>query len=164
VQVFPSSLRVGSVEEARATLARAPVTEDYRGRLLGIVDALLATDADEGISTDELIGVTGLSPEQVRTALYDLERLGIASNDTALTAFVHVGVERASERRLAQAAALERALIDELRQAAPELGKGEGALLHLRQATQHLKDVRPRLRPAGDPLAPPAQPGGRRAP
>ena len=35
------------------------------------------------------MGISGLSPEGVRRALYDLERLGIASNDTVLTAFVH---------------------------------------------------------------------------
>ena len=64
------------------------------------MDALIAADADEGVSTDELMGVSGLSPEKVRAALYDLERLGIASNDTALTAFVHAGVERSSKNRL----------------------------------------------------------------
>ena len=45
------------------------------------------------VSTDELMGSCGLTAEGVRRALYDLERVGIASNDTVLTAFVHVGVE-----------------------------------------------------------------------
>lgn len=140
VQVFPSSLRVASVEQARERLAKAPMVEEYRRQLLSLVDALITADADEGISTDELMGVSGLSAEKVRAALYDLERLGIASNDTALTAFVHAGVERSSQKRFAEAAALEIALIDELRQAAPELGKGDASVLHLRHATQRLKD------------------------
>lgn len=41
---------------------------------------------------------------------------------------------------LAEAVALERALVDALRLSAPDLAKGESSVLHLRQATQHLKD------------------------
>lgn len=140
VQVFPSSLRVGSTDEAREKLAKAPMVEEYRRQLLLLVEALMAADADEGISTDELMGVSGLSAEKVRAALYDLERLGIASNDMALTAFVHAGVERSSQKRFEEACALEMALIEELRQAAPELGKGEASVLQLRHAAQQLKD------------------------
>ena len=141
VQVFPSSLRVASVEEARARLARQSMAEEYRRELLSLVAALIGADPDEGLSTDELMGVSGLSAEKVRAALYDLERLRIASNDTALTAFTHAGVEGSSQKRLAEAAALEAALIDELRQAAPDLGKGEASVLHLRHVTQRLKDA-----------------------
>jgi len=140
-QVFPSSLRVGSLDEARGKLGRSPMTEAYRGQLLSLVNALMTADADEGISTDELMGVSRLSAEKVRTALHDLERLGIASNDMTLTAFVHAGVERSSKKRFEESEALEVALIDELRQAAPDLGKGEASLLQLRHATQHLKDL-----------------------
>lgn len=67
--------------------------------------------------------------------------MGIASNDTAITAFVHVGVERTSRRRWEQAAALEAGLIDLLRQQAPDLAVGEPTLLHLRLASQALKDA-----------------------
>ena len=49
------------------------------------------------------MGVSGLTSEKVRAALYDLKRLGIASNDTALTAFVHAGVERSSLKRFEEA-------------------------------------------------------------
>ena len=139
-QVFPSSLRVSSVEEARAKLERSPMTDIYRGQLLSIAETLIDADPDEGISTDELIGVSGLSPEGVRGALYDLERLGIASNDTSLTAFVHVGVDRNSRKRLEEANSLEIALIEHLRAAAPDLGKGDSSLLHLRVASQALRD------------------------
>jgi ATP-dependent DNA helicase RecQ len=96
VQIFPSSLRVRSLDEARAKLARLDLTERYRQQLLTLVAALIAADADEGISTDELMGSSGLGPEAVRQALHDLEKAGIASNDTALTAFVHVACERSS--------------------------------------------------------------------
>ncbi len=140
VEVFPSSLRVNSVEEARAKLEGTSVTETYRRQLLLIAEALIEAGADEGVTTDELMGVSGLSPEEVRGALYELERLGIASNDTALTAFVHVGVERASLKRLEEAAQLETALIRHMREAAPDLGKGDTSSLHLRIAAQMLRD------------------------
>ena len=140
VQVFPSSLRVSSVEEARERLSRQDVAGGYRRELLAIATTLIDADPDEGISTDELMGVSGLNAEGVRGALYDLERLGIASNDTALTAFVHSGVERSSRRRLQEAGALETALIAHLREAAPDLGKGDTSVLHLRVVAQTLRD------------------------
>ncbi len=140
VQVFPSSLRVDSVEEARSRLAKASMTDDYRRQLLRIAETLIDADPDEGISTDELMGVSGLSAEGVRGALYDLERLGIASNDTALTAFVHAGVARNSLKRFDEAAELETALIAQMREAAPDMGKGDTSILHLRVAAQTLRD------------------------
>ena len=140
VQVFPSSLRVNSVEEATKRLAGANITPAYRGQLLRIAEALIGAAADQGVTTDELMEVSGLSPEAMRAALYDLERFGIASNDTALTAFVHAGVERGSLKRLEEAEALETALIGHMREAAPELGKGETSSLHLRIAAQVLRD------------------------
>ena len=140
VQVFPSSLRVGSIDEAEARLARADITNEHRKQLLTICQSLFQADADEGISTDELMAVSGLTPEDVRKALYDLEAMGIASNDTALTAFVHTGVERGSRKRLQEASDLEQELINLMRERAPDMEKGETSTLHLRQATQELKD------------------------
>lgn len=140
VHVFPSSLRVETVEEARRRLERNSIAEPYRGQLLRIAEELIATAPDESISTDELMALTGLSTEGVRGALYDLEQLGIVSNDTAITAFVHAGIERSSTKRFEQAAALETALIAHMREAAPDMDKGDTAPLHLRIAAQVLRD------------------------
>ena len=141
VQVFPSSLRVQSVEDAHAKLARHTMTDTYRRQLLAVVARLIDADPADGISTDELLGVSGLRAEDVRRVLSDLERLGIASNDTVLTAFVHTWVERSSQKRIEEAENLETALIDHLRRAAPDLGKGDTSLLHLRVAAQTLRDA-----------------------
>ncbi len=140
VQVFPSSLMVTSMKEARARLVRSGTAAPYRCQLLGIIRALIEADPDDGISTDDLMTSAGLSSERVRAALHDLERLGIASNDTVLTAFMHEGVQRASTQRLQQATALERDLIALLRETAPDMDKGDTSALHLRYATQRLKD------------------------
>lgn len=49
-------------------------------------------------------------------------------------------MERASLRRLREAADLETALISHMREAAPDLGKGDTSSLHLRMASQFLRD------------------------
>ena len=139
VQVFPSSLRVNSVEEASCRLSRMEIAADHRKRLLSIAEALIDADPDEGITTDELMGVSGLSAEGVRGAMYDLERVGIASNDTALTAFVHSGVVRSSQKRFDEAAELETKLISLMRETAPDIGQGERWPLHLRVASDFLR-------------------------
>ncbi len=140
VQVFPSSLRVASIGDARARLARHRITDPYRGQLLRIVAALINAPPDEGISTDDLMAASGLTAEGVRGALHDMETFGLASNDTVLTAFVHAGVQRHSRRRFEQAEALEIALIDLLRETSPDMGKDDTSTLHLRLAAQTLKD------------------------
>jgi len=140
VQVFPSSLRVASLDQARQRLTRAALQPEYQRQLLALVEALIGASADEGLSTDELMAVSGLGSERLRAALYDLERLGIASNDTALTAYLQVGVENSSAQRLAIAAQLEKALIDVLREQAPDLARGDSSLLHLRRLSQRLQD------------------------
>src|SRR3989304_5753910 len=51
------------------------------------------------------------------------------------------GGERSPQKVCEEAAAVEPALIDERRHAAPGREKGEASLLHLRHATQRLKDA-----------------------
>ncbi|MCY4263233.1 MAG: RecQ family ATP-dependent DNA helicase [Gammaproteobacteria bacterium] len=143
VSVFPSSLRVASIAEAKARLeANNKLAVGYRDQLMQIAEALMNASPDEGISTDELMVITRLDPQGVRAALFDLERLGIASNDMALTAFVHTGagISHPSRQRLEETVAVETALISHMREAAPDLGKGDRSPLNLRIAAQKLKD------------------------
>jgi len=139
-QVFPSSLRVRSIAQARKKLdGAASLADTRREQLMGIVIRLLDADPDEGISTDELMGVAGMTPEGIRDALRDLERLGLASNDMEITAFVHMGAPRSSRQRFEDACGLESALIAHLREKAPELDREDRSWLHLRIASQTLK-------------------------
>lgn len=73
----------GAIDEARAKLARADMLPAYRASLLAIIAALIgaAIRSTKVCPTDELMVVSGLSSEQVRKAFYDLEALGLASND-----------------------------------------------------------------------------------
>ena len=117
----------------------ASLTSGRRQQLLIIVGRLFEADPDEGISTDDLMGASGMSPEGVRDALRDLEQLGLASNDMAITAFAHVGAPRPSRQRFQEACEIESALIAHMREKAPELDRGERSLLHLRVAAHTLK-------------------------
>jgi len=141
VKIFPSSLRVASVQEAKNRLAGHKLEARYRDALVAVVETLINADPDEGISTDALMEVSGLPPDRITAALNSLEKLGLASNDTVITAFVHVGVRRPSRKRLREAADMERELIKMMRERAPDLDEGEQAPLNLRIAAQGLKDA-----------------------
>ena len=54
---------MNSAEEAAKRLARADITDTYRGQLLWIAETLIEAPSDEGVATDELMGVSGLGPE-----------------------------------------------------------------------------------------------------
>jgi ATP-dependent DNA helicase RecQ len=138
-EVFPSSLRVTSLEEVDKKLAE--VDPSYRRKLRQIAEMLLITDPTEGVATDELMGAAGLTSTAVARALHDLEQLGILSNDTVMTALVHVGVAHGSRQRLERASAMEVAIIDALREKAPDLEKGGKSILRVRMLSQQLKDA-----------------------
>ena len=104
VCVFPASLLVNSIEAAVQKLRAVPYSPAYKTNLLKIVETLISSDGDEGISTDEIMGITGMSPEEVRKALWDLETLRLVRDEVALTVFVHCGVVNASSRRFDEAA------------------------------------------------------------
>ena len=140
-QVFPSSLRVNSAQEAERKLARSKtLTPHYRQQLLEITQHLIDADPDEGISTDELMSVTGMDSESVRAALHNMETLGLASNDTAITAFIHSGVTRSSEQRLRNASTMEEDLIKLMQESHPDMEIGDTSPLHLRITSQQLRD------------------------
>ena len=142
VNIFPASLQVQSMEQARQHIHNLDgVDSSYRQQLIQIVRRLINAGSDEGITTDELGGITGLTSEGVRNAMNDLARLGLVSNDAVLTAFVHQGVQRPSRQRFLRAAAMEEDLIRHMQEQAPDQAEGETQQLHLRQTTQHLKDL-----------------------
>ncbi len=140
VQVFPSSLRIRRIEEAQTILAETLITDVRRKQLLDIVRHLMNAPPDLGISTDELTGVSGLAGGELNKAMTDLEALGIARNDVALTVFVHVGVDGQSSQRLALASQLETDLIDLMRETAPDAARDLAIPLHLAETTQALRD------------------------
>ncbi len=150
VQVFPSSLRIRSVDEAAAILDRAQITGVRRTQLMDLVRHVMNASVDAGVSTDDLTGACGLSGRELHRAFADLEVLGIASNDTGITVYVHLGVEDASARRLDHAARMEADLIAMMQEAVPDAEGSEAQPLNLTETCQALRDkghvqVRPDL-------------------
>ena len=140
VHVFPSSLRIRTFEEAQERIQKAKISDYSRAMLLRLVRSLLNSPPDRGISTDDLCGETRLNLSELRNALSLLEALGIASNDTAITIYVHLRVEDSSNKRLQNIAGLEDDLLDLLQELAPDLARNEASVLNLRIASQRLHD------------------------
>ena len=108
--------------------------------MIQIVRRVMNAAADTGISTDELTSVTGLETSQLRRALNDLANLGILDDDSRLTAYVHVATGRGSSSadRYERAAAMEEALVDHMRQQAPDQTGGGEEPLYIREVNQWL--------------------------
>ena len=121
VSMFPASLQVQSLEQARQKIYNLDDLDySYKQRLVQILRRLINAASTEGISTDELSGITGLSSDGVRNALTCLSELGLVSNDAVLTPFVHQGVQSPSRQRFLRAAAMEEDLISQLQERAPD--------------------------------------------
>ncbi len=142
--VFPSSLRVRTFAEARERIeregGRRGIRQDLQKVMVEVARTLVHADPDTGISTDELMMQCGCSLAQLREVFSALETIGVASNDMRLTVYVHVGVENASDRRLAAARELETALVGALREEAPDQEKDQWTRLSLRPLAQRLRE------------------------
>lgn len=140
VQVFPASLIVSDLGQVEKILGRAEITNTRRRQLLSIVEHIINAPAEEGISTDVLAGASGLPAPALRKALTDLEVLGISTDDTNITIFVHVGVENASRARFESAMRLEADLIAQMREEAPDADDGEPTPFNLAATCQVLRE------------------------
>ena len=142
--IFPSSLRVRGLGEARERIEREGqrrgIRQDVRAAMLKVTRRLVDADPDIGVSTDELINECGCSIQQLRHVFSALEDIGVASNDMRITVYVHAGVENASEKRLTLARELEQALISELREEAPDQEINTWTRLTLRPLAQRLRE------------------------
>lgn len=139
--VFPSSLQVNSLEQARQRLTNnARIRPDYRTPLLKVVESLIQADPDEGIRTDDLMQSVGMRPEAVAQALHDLEQVGIATNDTVLTAFVYRATANSSRLRLRRTAQLEEDLINLLMGEDGDIDIGEQDPFRLTRGAHSLRE------------------------
>ena len=142
--VFPSSLRVKNVGEAIKRIdqhsKRFEIRNDERFRMVDVVKTLAQADPDIGITTDELMNECGCTLPQLRTTFSNLESFGIAINDITITVYVHESVENNSQQRFDVAKALEQAMIDALREEAPDQTVGEWTRLGLRALSQSLRE------------------------
>ena len=141
VQVFPASLLIRNLDQAKAILDQAEIQDTRRRRLLSIVRHIINAPPEEGISTDVLAGASGLPGPALRKALTDLEALGIATDDTNITIYIHFGVENASRARFEEASKLEADLVSQLREEAPDADDGEPTPFNLAATSQILREA-----------------------
>ena len=141
--VYPACLSVQTLEEAKTIIeGKAGLTDNYKRKLKRLVRELINAPKDEGITTDDLGGRAGFEAVALRRAMNDLEALGIATNDTDITIFVHVGVADSSQARLKEFNNMEVSLIAKMQELAPDMQVNSKSpdMLNLRVASQALKD------------------------
>lgn len=137
-QIFPARLDV-SEEEAEKRLLKAKLPQRRLEEFRAILRFLYSADADERVNTDQLMQLTSLESEEVASALKQLEEMGLLVNDSQITLYVRHGVTGASNQRLQNSLALERALLKCLPEQAPDAEQGGWQDLNLPALTAELK-------------------------
>ncbi|WP_256354489.1 MULTISPECIES: RecQ family ATP-dependent DNA helicase [unclassified Variovorax] len=129
-KVFPASLRVASLQEAKDRIEKANLPASDQQKFLAVATALFRSDTPEGLSTDELMLDAGIQPEECFRIVHQLAKLGILVNDLGLTVRLLRGVRGASASRLEFLFALEKELLALMAENAPDADQDE--------AQQHL--------------------------
>ena len=130
--VFPASLRIDSLAEARQKLAKANLPNDARERYLKVLAIVMAADSERGVSTDDLLTGAGIPASECFRTLNNLASLGLIVNDLGVRAVLRKGVANASDTLLERHALIEQTLLELMRQAAPDAALGEAQVLTLR--------------------------------
>lgn len=136
-KVFPGSLLVASEEEARTSLLKKLGPDTTITPYLAIISALMSTEEDENLSTDELMGITGQDSRTIAAMLRDLDRWKLLSNDTELGVLFYR--EPSTALRLQELMRLESSLLEHLREAAPNADFEEWQVLNVRSLCDLLR-------------------------
>jgi ATP-dependent DNA helicase RecQ len=145
-RVFPGSLQVANLDEARILLEKQLGANANIDPYISLLAELFISEDDEGISTDDLMLATGRNSHQVQAMLRDLDRLNLVSND------IEIGVtlyrEPDTTERFDALRKLENTLIASLREAAPDADQDQWQILNVRRLCDTLR------RDSGVDLAP----------
>ena len=150
-QVFQGRPLVKDLAEAKAKIEKLNLSQRQQKRWLAILEELFNADSDEGFSADDLAllgefasteqdkpGETA-SQRVIRT-LYDMTERGLIQQSLLLTAFVRYKIADSSLIRLEKICPLERAMIETMREQAPDAAADNWQILSLRHINQHLLD------------------------
>jgi ATP-dependent DNA helicase RecQ len=154
-QVFQGRPVVKNMEEAQRKVAALGLSQRQQKRWLAILEELFNADPDEGFSADELACLGAFTKtaedggerpnetasQRVIRTLHDMAEAGLIKKNLMLTAFVRYKVASSSEELLRQVCALERAMLQKLREEAPDAGDGQWQKLSLRHINQALLDA-----------------------
>lgn len=136
-RVFPGSLLIASIDEARALLEKKLGPETKIEPYLEILTILMQAADDEGVSTDELMLATGQDSRVVQAMLRDLDRLKLLSNDMEIGVTLYRDPDTAT--RIEALRHLENALVDNLREAAPDADQEDWQILNIRRLCDTLR-------------------------
>ncbi len=130
-RVFPGSLQVTDLEQAKSVLQKKLGAKTDIQPYLTLLAQLFACEDDEGISTDDLMLATGRDSHQVQLMLRDLDRFKLVSNDTEIGVTLYKDPD--TIERLEALCKLEDALIASLREAAPDADQEQWQILNVRR-------------------------------
>ena len=139
-RVFPASLRVATLDDAKGCLDRADLPQDTRARYLAVATTLFRSTDPTGISTDELMLESGIEARECFRILHQLEGLGIIANDLGVSVRVAKGVKGAADKALERLNALERKLLELMAEQAPDAdATGQPQVLNIRPVCTELR-------------------------
>ncbi len=136
-RIFPGSLQVANLDEARVLLEKKLGANADIEPYISLLSELFISEEDEGISTDDLMLATGRNSQQVQTMLRELDRLKLVSNDTEIGVTLYR--EPDTVDRLDALRKLEDALIVSLREAAPDADHEQWQILNIRRLCDTLR-------------------------
>jgi ATP-dependent DNA helicase RecQ len=143
-RVFPTSLKVATLEEALAKIAQANLGANALQKYSAVVQALFRSDTPDGLSTDELMLESGIAPEDCFRILHQLEKLGILVNDLGLTVRLTRSGKGASQQTLQDVEGLEVQLLDLMCEEAPDADGTQGhQVLSIRPICTELRNRLP---------------------
>lgn len=136
-RVFPGSLLVASLDDARALLEKKLGSDTKIEPYLQMLSILMQAADDEGVSTDELMLATGQDSRVVQAMLRDLDRLKLLSNDLEIGVTLYREPDTAN--RIEELRNLENALVVSLREAAPDADQENWQILNIRRLCDTLR-------------------------
>lgn len=136
VRVYPGSLLVANLDEAKAVLHKKLGTADIEP-YVALLSALFNSGADEGVSTDDLMTASGRDSQQVIKMLKELDRFKLLSDDTEIGVTLYR--EPDTEQRLEDLRILENALVACLTEAAPDADQDDWQVLNVRKLCDTLR-------------------------
>lgn len=136
-RVFPGSLLVASEDEARTVLGKKAGANANIEPYLQILRVLIQAADDDGVSTDELMLVTGQDSQTLQRMLRELDRWKLLSNDTEIGVTFYRDPDTA--QRLDELARIEDVLVAILREAAPDADDNGWQILNVRRLCDTLR-------------------------
>ena len=130
-QVFQGRPLVKDLGEAKAKIEKLGLSQRQQKRWLAILEELFNADSDQGFSADDLALLGEFAPDhadkpgetasqRVIRTLYDMTERGLIQQNLLLTAFVRYKIAESSLNRLEKICPLERAMIEAMREQAPD--------------------------------------------